>query len=79
MRSVIFVYKKKKKPPFVRPCSYIVSNVNMLLSEPAAEQEDRTKSDTRDISVDSAAVQVGSFIHCIMALWIHSLIQLKEG
>lgn len=68
MRSVIFVYKKKKNLPFVRPCSYIVSNVNMLLSEPAAEQEDRTKSDTCDISVDSAAVQVGSFIHCIMAL-----------
>lgn len=40
----------------------------MLLDEPrvrVSELNDRAKSNTGDISVDSAGVQVGSFIHSL--------------
>lgn len=72
MRSVIFVYKKKKNLPFVRPCSYIVSNVNMLLSEPAAEQEDRTNVTYLSIQ------QQCRWVHSFIASWRCEFILLSS-
>lgn len=68
---VLLFLSKGKKRSYVWACFYNKSNVNMLPIEPcicASEREDHETSDTGDISVDSAAVQVGSFIHCIMPL-----------
>lgn len=45
------------------------------LHVPVSELNGRTKSSTGDISVDSAGVRVGLFIHGAA----YSLIQLKEG
>lgn len=60
--------KKKTKNSLPSFCFRVVSNVNMLLDEPrvrVSELNDRAKSNTGDISVDSAGVQVGSFIHSL--------------
>lgn len=69
--------KKVSHLALVWPCFHTVSNVNMLPSEPCIHVSMRRSCKVRHrwhicrFSSRAAGVQVGSFIHCIMVLWIH--------
>ena len=87
--SVLFCYCWPKKKvvllPLVWPsCCLALSHVHVPVRGACVSTTRRSSKVRRRwhicrFSSRAAGVQVDPFIHCIMAQWIHSLIQLQEG